>query len=130
LTMENFIELEEEDVTLRTIIVDDDTSFRRSLAIGLEAEGLDVVELKNGVDLLEFLQDGMKWNFIRNIIVDVRMPGLDGFLLADEVRCNYPSINVIILSAHSYPLMENEYTIFSKPVDISKLARVLVQVPV
>ena len=113
---------------MRVLLVDDDTHFRRSLAIGLETSGCEVYEAQSGMEALEFLQANQKTkNLVSGIVIDARMPGLDGFWLADQITSIYPSVTVIILSAHAYPSEIKGYKVLSKPVPIPLLIEALTQ---
>ncbi len=110
------------------LLVDDDTNFRRSLAIGLEAKGYHVYEAKSGMEALRFLRDNQKTKQkVEGVVLDARMPGLDGFWLADQISEVYPSLKIVILSAYSYPLQSEQYTLLTKPVRIIELVEVLEQ---
>ena len=41
---------------MQILLVDDDTNFRRSLAISLESLGYTIFDVKSGMEALEFLQ--------------------------------------------------------------------------
>ncbi len=110
------------------LLVDDDTNFRRSLAIALEAMGYHVYEAKSGMEALRFLRDNQRAkDKVEGVVLDARMPGLDGFWLADQISEVYPSLKIVILSAHSYPLQSDQYTFLTKPVHIPDLIEVLEQ---
>ena len=66
------------------LIVDDDPAIREICSINLQLEGLRVLEAANG-------QVGLaRARFERPdlVLTDVRMPGLDGFELAEALRRN------------------------------------------
>ncbi|MBN2028735.1 response regulator [bacterium] len=108
------------------LLVDDDTHFRRSLSIGLETMGYQTYEAGSGVEALEFLQVNQKQNDkVESIVVDARMPGLNGFWIADYVSTIYPSLRIIILSAYYYSIKSEHYIIFKKPVKLQKLVKAL-----
>ncbi len=111
---------------LKLLLVDDDQGFRRSLAIALELKGHRVVEMENGMEAIDFLKSDQKQaDRVENMIIDARMPGLDGFWVADHVSAAYPHLKVVILSAFAYPERYEDYTILQKPVRISDLLHVL-----
>ena len=113
---------------MHVLLVDDDTHFRRSLAIGLETNGWRVFEANSGMEALEFLQANQNTEEpVSRILVDARMPGLDGFWLADQISAKYPSIRVIMLSAHTYPSDLTGYKVLTKSVGIPSLIEVLEQ---
>ena len=79
------------------IIVSDDQKFIRSLLKKiLENEGHNVILSENGVETLELL----KQNRPAIIITDIFMPGgMNGDEVINEVKSNYPEINIIAMSA-------------------------------
>ncbi|MEJ2628226.1 MAG: response regulator [bacterium] len=110
------------------LLVDDDKNFRRSLAVNLEMLGYQVYEAKNGMEALQFLKDNQENDDkVSGVIVDARMPGLDGFWLTDQLLASYPELRVIILSAYPCPSKSDRYTFLTKPVKIEKLTQVLNQ---
>ena len=110
------------------LLVDDDKNFRRSLAVNLEMSGYQVYEATNGMEALQFLKENQEEeNKVSGVIVDARMPGLDGFWLTDQLLSSYPELRVIILSAYPYPSKSDRYTFLSKPVKIEELTQVLNQ---
>ncbi len=87
---------------MRVLLVDDDVNFRRSLAIGLETNGYQTFEVNGGMEALEFLQINQGTpDSVESIVIDARMPGLDGFWLADQILAKYPAMRAVILSAHA-----------------------------
>jgi CheY-like chemotaxis protein len=111
---------------MKVLLVDDDTNFRRSLAIGLEAMGHTAFEVKSGLEALEFLQTNQQsLQKVESVVVDARMPVLDGFWLTDQISILYPSLRVVMLSAHSYAGELDNYTILTKPIRIPRLVDIL-----
>ena len=70
-------------MAVTVLIVDDHPSFRASARTLLEAEGYDVVgEAENGetaVSSARELQPDL-------VLLDVQLPGIDGFAVADQLR--------------------------------------------
>jgi two-component system chemotaxis response regulator CheY len=64
------------------LVVDDSLTIRQQLRICLEDAGFAVLEAENGEQGLEMAR-GALFDFM---IVDVRMPGIDGLEMLDEVR--------------------------------------------
>lgn len=118
--------MEDKKVTQRVLIVDDDTHFRRSLAIGLETEGIEVVELPEGLRALEFLLGNQGTESgVSGVVVDARMPGLDGFWLSDQIQDLFPEIQVLILSAHRYNDLPEHYRLMEKPAKMEQIMTAL-----
>lgn len=110
------------------LIVDDDKNFRRSLAINLETLGYHVYEAENGMQALQFFGENQETDEkVSAVIVDARMPGLDGFWLTDQLSESFPELRIIILSAYSYPSQCERYTFLTKPVNMETLTKALDQ---
>ena len=78
-------------------IVDDDRSIRWVLEKALSQASVPTSSFESGDDLLKKLQ----YNQPEVIISDIRMPGIDGLDLLDQIQTEYPEIPVIIMTAHS-----------------------------
>jgi len=78
------------------LLVDDDPDLLRLLAIRLKANGYAVNAVDNGPKALAAIAA------IRPDIVlsDLRMSGMDGMALFEEIQASYPGLPVIILTAH------------------------------
>lgn len=107
----------------RVWIVDDDKSIRWVLERALVKERLEPVCFENARDLLQRLE-GDKPDVI---ISDIRMPGLDGLALLEEIKLKNPDVPVIIMTA--FPDLDRvvssfqggAYEYLSKPFDIDEL---------
>ncbi len=78
-------------------IIDDDRSIRWVLEKSLEKAGFNSESFESGNGLLEKLKDTQP----DAIISDIRMPGIDGLELLDQIQEAFPQIPVIIMTAHS-----------------------------
>jgi two-component system, NtrC family, response regulator AlgB len=79
------------------LVVDDDRNIRRMMAATLEPAGHRVAEAESAERALQLLaQAGAEL-----LISDVRMAGMDGFKLLDEVKRLTPSTPVIMMTAYS-----------------------------
>jgi len=91
---------------LKLGIVDDHRLFRKGLItlIELAYPKCEILfEADNGLDLQQKL---IKKNLPEIIIMDVNMPGMDGFASAQWLKENYPDIKVLVVS-----MVEKEETI-------------------
>ncbi len=112
----------------RLLLVDDDNGFRRSLALNLQYRGYKVSEAQSGMDAIKHLkQFQTSEEAVDGMVIDAKMPGLDGFWLADQVVSLYPRIKIVIISAFSYPESIHNYEILTKPVHITQLIQALNQ---
>ena len=86
---------------MKTILaVDDSVTMLETIAITLEKEGYNVVKAKDGVDALQKLQSGKKFNVI---LTDVNMPNMDGLTFTREAKkiAAYRFTPVIVLTTES-----------------------------
>ena len=80
----------------KILIADDELNMRLVLEAMLEKEGYDVVTAGDGVEALTSIEG----DDIAVIVTDLKMPKLDGLGLLSRVVKEYPSIPVIIITAH------------------------------
>ncbi|KOR32943.1 nitrogen regulation protein NR(I) [Achromatium sp. WMS3] len=78
-------------------IIDDDRSIRWVLEKTFQKAGLKVVTFSNATGILDLLQRERP----QVIISDIRMPGVDGLSLLQQLSQNYPDLPVIIMTAYS-----------------------------
>jgi len=84
---------------MRTLIVDDEAPIRLLCKVNLEAEGIDVLEAGDGVTGLEVARAEKP----DAILLDVMMPGLDGWNVAEELLADESTsaIPIIFLTARA-----------------------------
>lgn len=78
------------------LIVDDEKSLRSVLKVLLEGEGFRVDEAKSGLEGLERVQ---KTEYDA-IILDLRLPDIDGIEVLERIMEKFPSTKVILLTAY------------------------------
>jgi DNA-binding NtrC family response regulator len=81
----------------RILLVDDEERFRSNLQKMLDAQGLAVRAASSGAEALEEL----KRSPYDVIVLDIRMPGMDGLATLKEIKSINPEAEVIILSGHA-----------------------------
>lgn len=81
----------------KILVVDDDESLRKSVAITLQVKGFQVLEAEDGMMGLEMAQQHRP----SLIITDVFMPGMNGFMLVESVRSDaaLKDIKVIMMTS-------------------------------
>lgn len=80
----------------RVLVVDDDEDLRQALVQSLQLADYDVGEFDNGVDLLSQVSR----EFYGILVVDIRMPGMDGLALLSRVLEIDPALPVILITGH------------------------------
>ncbi|MGB7288701.1 MAG: sigma 54-interacting transcriptional regulator [Candidatus Macondimonas sp.] len=80
----------------RILLVDDDVSLLRLLSLRLEAGGFEVLPVDSG-DIALARLPGFRPDLL---ITDLRMDGMDGLALFEQVHRRHPFLPVIILTAH------------------------------
>lgn len=116
---------------LKTLIVDDEAELRKSVAsilrntqLGIEFE---IEEASNGREALE----RVKAHPFELILMDVRMPEMDGLEALKEIKEHDPRTFVVIMTAHSnlndavVAIKEGAYDYVEKPVSPEKLTDIV-----
>jgi DNA-binding NtrC family response regulator len=86
------------------LIVDDEKTFLDTLAegLGFYSRYFHVITADNGRTAIEILKAFM----IDVVVTDLKMPGADGYELVDYIKKYYPTIPIIIMTAHGDPAAE------------------------
>lgn len=80
----------------RLLLVDDDPSLLRLLTLRLEGEGYQVLNADSAEAALPLLTK----QSVDVVLSDLRMPGLDGMSLFDEIAKRYKGLPVVLMTAH------------------------------
>jgi DNA-binding response OmpR family regulator len=81
----------------KVLIVDDEEDFLETIVKRLQARNIEVTGAESGYQALELINDG---NF-DVVILDVKMPGLDGIETLREMKKKKPLVEVIMLTGHA-----------------------------
>jgi DNA-binding NtrC family response regulator len=106
------------------LVVDDEFSVRDSLFNWFKTEGYRVDTAENGMQALKKLQE----NPFDIVLVDIKMPGMDGMELQKHIKKIDPTMVVIMITAYATvdtaveAMKEGAYDYLSKPVDPDKLS--------
>jgi CheY-like chemotaxis protein len=85
-------------MTKRILIVDDEDHIRRLMRLTLETAGYEVGEAHNGPDGLQVYADGSNWNAV---VLDQRMPNMDGLEVLKTIKARDPEARVIMATAYA-----------------------------
>jgi two-component system response regulator ChvI len=114
-----FSEAKEGAVRERVIVVDDDDLFRESLQQNLSEAGFEVAAFSDGPSLLRYLGQGERAALI---LLDWRMPGMNGIEVLRRLREAGETIPVIFLTALSDQMYE-EAALIGGAVDFVEKSR-------
>jgi DNA-binding NtrC family response regulator len=78
------------------LLVDDEKDFVEMLSMRLEAAGDIVTPAYNGRECLEILDQ----KAIDVVILDIKMPGMDGIQTLRKIKIKHPLVEVILLTGH------------------------------
>lgn len=80
----------------RILVVDDDAAIRRTFEQHLTEQGYSVATAESAEEALSLLPDVEP----ALMIADIRMPGMDGIELLQQVRASADGIDVLMMTAH------------------------------
>jgi CheY-like chemotaxis protein len=114
---------------LRTLVVDDEPSVRQLIGAMMSSEDFAVEECLTPYDALNRLEN----NFYDVIFMDIRMPGMSGLELYDEIIARYPkeALRVIAITGDTGDQSNFEFfatrgvPVVTKPFDRERLRRVV-----
>ena len=81
---------------VRVLVVEDEANIREMIALNLRLAGMDAVEAESAEVALSLLEQGPACDAA---ILDVMLPGMNGFSLCETIRRTDQKIGIIILSA-------------------------------
>ncbi|MEN6476305.1 MAG: sigma-54 dependent transcriptional regulator, partial [Syntrophaceae bacterium] len=107
----------------KILVIDDDSSIRETLELYLTEEGYRVGTAATGTDGLNaYNQDPPDV-----VILDIRLPDIDGFGILEELREEDENVKVIMITAHHdmestiKAMKEGAFDYIHKPVDVNEL---------
>jgi two-component system, OmpR family, response regulator len=110
--------------SIRLLVVDDEQDFVKLFLKRFERRGFSAFGVHSGQKALEFLSK----NEIDIVVLDVKMPGMDGLETLKEIKKRFPSVEVIMLTGHGsvesgiQGMIHGAYDYVMKPFRIEDLA--------
>ena len=107
----------------RVLLVDDEVVFLETLLKRLQKRHLDAVGAKSGEEALAALESAS----FDAVVLDVRMPGIDGVETLRRIKQQHPLLEVILLTGHANMEVAVEgmelgaFDYLMKPVDLDDL---------
>ena len=114
----------------RVLLVEDDETARLSLKVALEAENIFVEAVENGSNA----ENMIKYSAFDVVIVDYRLPDIDGLNLIKKMKIIVPDIMTLVVTAHSSveiavdALKMGAYDYMTKPLDIPNLVNTIYKI--
>ena len=82
----------------KVLVLEDESSIRGFIVINLRRAGYEVVEAESGEEALEKLAEHSD---VRVALLDIMLPGIDGFEVCRRIRAGNSRIGIIMLTARS-----------------------------
>ena len=107
----------------KVLLVDDEQEFIETLSERLKMRELDTKLALDGEQALEAVQDDEP----DVMLLDLKMPGMDGMEVLRKVKKAYPGVQVVMLTGHGTDKDEEQakhlgaYAYLQKPVDLENL---------
>lgn len=114
-------------MTPRVLLVDDEEVFRTTLVKVLRVRGMEVRDAPGGEEALERLRESP----VDVVVLDLKMPGLDGLETLKRIVVLQPDVKVVILTGHGTvqsgleALSHLAFDFLQKPVSTDRLVEVI-----
>jgi two-component system response regulator GlrR len=118
-----------EEAKPKLLLIDDDECLLRLMSIRLEGEGFNVTSVNNATHALRLTYN----NKYDVVLSDLRMPGMDGLSLFEEILQKHRDLPVILMTAHGTikdavaATQRGVYSFITKPVDHKELRQTLLK---
>ncbi len=107
----------------RVLLVDDEKDFLEIITKRLERRGVAVRTASGGQEAL----DALAVEAADVVVLDVKMPGMDGMVVLDRIKAAMPDVEVIMLTGHAEieaamdGLEKGAFDYLMKPVEMDHL---------
>ncbi len=108
---------------IRVLLIDDEEEFRKTLATRLRMRNLEITEAGSGPVAIE----AMTREVFDVVVLDLRMPGMDGIDTLMHLKKVQPRTEVIMLTGHASVesaidgMQQGAFDYLMKPCDINEL---------
>ena len=109
--------------TCRVLLVDDETDYLEVLSRRLKKRNVNAAGVSSGKEALRYLETFP----VDVVVLDVRMPEMDGIQVLREIKKSHPLVEVIMLTGHASLEVAIEgmrlgaFDYLMKPADIDEL---------
>jgi DNA-binding NtrC family response regulator len=84
-------------VKMRIMLVDDEERFLQTTQKMIVKKGYDAITATSGEECLKKLEEEL----VHVVILDVKMPGMDGVETLKHIKRRFPMVEVIMLTGHA-----------------------------
>jgi DNA-binding NtrC family response regulator len=112
---------------INVLLVDDEDEFVKSLSERMKMRDLETDVALNGEQALKLVDEEMP----DVMVLDLKMPGIDGLEVLRQVKKNYPQLLVIMLTGYGSEKVEEEarrlgaFEYLEKPTEMDKLVETI-----
>jgi DNA-binding NtrC family response regulator len=112
---------------IRVLLVDDEEDYVRTMASRMELRDVESRVALSGEQALEMVAEDAP----DVMVLDLRMPGIDGMAVLERVKREHPNVEVVILTGHGSPREEDQarklgaFEYLQKPADTSHVLRTI-----
>ena len=112
---------------IKVLLVDDEEEYVRTMAERMEMRDVSSRVALNGNEALQMIDDEAP----DVMVLDLRMPGIDGMEVLEQVKKEHPNVQVVILTGHGSELEEKEarrlgaFQYLQKPADTNQILSVI-----
>ena len=106
------------------LLVDDEVSFVETFSERLELRNFEISKAFSGEEALRILEENQN---VEVVILDVKMPGMDGIETLTAIKRKNPLVEVMMLSGHAdvesaiEGMKQGAYDYLMKPVDMEQI---------
>ncbi len=112
---------------MKVLLVDDEEEFVRALSERMEMRDVKSDIALNGEEALKSMDEDLP----DVMVLDLKMPGIDGMEVLRRAKKAYPGVQIIMLTGHGSEKDEKEarrlgvFEYLQKPVNLEKLMRTI-----
>lgn len=112
----------------RLLIAEDDPIAEKLFTVFLDKDEFDTLFAKNGLEAIEIIKNGEK---IDLVLMDIKMPEMDGFVAGGLIKKLVPNIPIIAQSSYTEDIVKNRIDrkvfneFLNKPINKNELFTVL-----
>ncbi len=115
-------------IKYKLLIAEDDPIAKKIFTVYLDIDEFDTVFANNGLEAIEIIKNGEK---IDLVLMDIKMPEIDGFVAGGLIKKLVPDVPIIAQSSYTEDIVKNRIDrkvfneFINKPINKNELFTVL-----